>query len=109
MTGFDYKLQAVGPEIVGGLVVWPASEAPGVLELYRTLAESAPRLREAEADVRAVVLLAYYGRIEDEVVTTALRGFDPALYSGLDIICLVTDGIVKPLIQSPIGSLAART
>ncbi|MCI0849994.1 MAG: FAD-binding oxidoreductase [Chloroflexi bacterium] len=42
VTGFDYKLQAVGPEIVGGLVVWPASEAPGVLELYRTLAESAP-------------------------------------------------------------------
>ena len=42
VTGIDYKLYPVGPEIVGGLVAWPASEAPGVLELYRTLAEKAP-------------------------------------------------------------------
>jgi hypothetical protein len=42
VTGIDYKLYAVGPEIVGGLVAWPASEAPEVLELYRTLAEKAP-------------------------------------------------------------------
>jgi len=42
VTGFDYALHPVGPEVVGGVVAWPASEAPGVLELYRTLAEKAP-------------------------------------------------------------------
>ena len=42
VTGIDYTLYPVGPEVVGGLVAWPASEAPGVLELYRTLAEQAP-------------------------------------------------------------------
>jgi FAD/FMN-containing dehydrogenase len=42
VTGIDYALYPVGPEIVGGLVAWPASEAPKVLELYRTLAEEAP-------------------------------------------------------------------
>jgi FAD/FMN-containing dehydrogenase len=42
VTGIDYALYPVGPEVVGGLVAWPASEAPKVLELYRTLAESAP-------------------------------------------------------------------
>lgn len=42
VTGFDYKLYPVGPEVVGGFVAWPASEAPEVLELYRKLAESAP-------------------------------------------------------------------
>lgn len=42
VTGIDYALHPVGPEIVGGLVAWPASEAPKVLELYRTLAEEAP-------------------------------------------------------------------
>ncbi len=41
VTGIDYKLYPVGPEIVGGMVAWPASEAGGVLELYRTLAEKA--------------------------------------------------------------------
>ncbi|HEY5545492.1 MAG TPA: FAD-binding oxidoreductase [Gemmatimonadaceae bacterium] len=42
VTGIDYVLHPVGPEIVGGVVAWPASEAPKVLELYRTLAEDAP-------------------------------------------------------------------
>jgi FAD/FMN-containing dehydrogenase len=42
VTGIDYTLYPVGPEVVGGLVAWPASEAPKVLELYRTLAEEAP-------------------------------------------------------------------
>ena len=42
VTGIDYVLHPVGPEVVGGMVAWPQSEAPGVLELYRTLAEQAP-------------------------------------------------------------------
>jgi FAD/FMN-containing dehydrogenase len=42
VTGIDYALYPVGPEVVGGVVAWPASEAPRVLEMYRTLAEKAP-------------------------------------------------------------------
>lgn len=42
VTGIEYSLYDVGPEIVGGAVAWPASEAPKVLEMYRTLAEAAP-------------------------------------------------------------------
>jgi FAD/FMN-containing dehydrogenase len=42
VTGIDYTLYPVGPEIVGGVVAWPASDAPAVLELYRKLAEQAP-------------------------------------------------------------------
>jgi len=42
VTGIDYALYPVGPEVVGGVVAWPASEAAKVLELYRTLAEKAP-------------------------------------------------------------------
>ncbi len=42
VTGIDYALHPVGPEIVGGIVAWPASEAPRVLERFRTLAEEAP-------------------------------------------------------------------
>lgn len=41
-VGIDYALYTVGPEIVGGPVAWPASEAPQILELYRTMAEQAP-------------------------------------------------------------------
>ncbi len=42
VTGIDYKLYPVGPEVIGGIVAWPASEAPKVLELYRKLAKEAP-------------------------------------------------------------------
>ena len=42
VTAIDYVLHRVGPEVVGGLVAWPASEAQAVLEHYRKLAESAP-------------------------------------------------------------------
>jgi len=42
VTGIDYRLYEVGPEITGGVVAWPASEAPAVIDLYRTLAEKAP-------------------------------------------------------------------
>jgi FAD/FMN-containing dehydrogenase len=42
VTGIDFNVYTVGPEIVGGLVAWPAAEAEGVLELYRTLAEKSP-------------------------------------------------------------------
>lgn len=42
VTSIDYSLYPIGPEIVGGLVAWPIEEAPRVLEMYRSLAESAP-------------------------------------------------------------------
>jgi FAD/FMN-containing dehydrogenase len=42
VTGIDYVLHPVGPEIVGGLVAWPADDAPQVLEQYRMLSEAAP-------------------------------------------------------------------
>jgi len=42
VTGIDFNVYPVGPEIVGGIVAWPASEAEGVLELYRTIAEKSP-------------------------------------------------------------------
>jgi len=42
VTGIDYALHPVGPEVVGGVVAWPAAEAPKVLELYRELSAKAP-------------------------------------------------------------------
>ncbi len=65
----------------------------------RILAEAAPRLRQRQADQRALVVLGYYARLEQEGATTALRGYDPALYAGLDFVCLAADGLLKPLIQ----------
>src|SRR3972149_1606130 len=67
----------------------------------RRLPEAAPRLRARGAALRALVVLGYSPRLEQEGTTTALRGYDPALYANLDFICLAADGVLKPLIQAP--------
>jgi FAD/FMN-containing dehydrogenase len=43
VTGIDFDLHDVGPEIVGGLIAWRGEDAAGVLELYRRVAAAAPR------------------------------------------------------------------
>lgn len=42
VTGFEYELYPVGPEIVGGAVAWRGEDAPAVLDLYRSVLEVAP-------------------------------------------------------------------
>jgi hypothetical protein len=69
------------------------------------LVDVAPKLRAASEPVRAFVVIAPYARIEQEGATTALRGYDPALYSGIDFICLSADGVIKPLIQPMAGAV----
>jgi hypothetical protein len=67
----------------------------------RLLLEYVPKLRAARTDARALLVTGYYPRVEMEGATTALRGYDPASYSGIDFVCLITDGVVRPLIQAP--------
>jgi FAD/FMN-containing dehydrogenase len=42
VTSFEFELNAVGPEILGGAMAWPAAEAPRVLDLFRELTTNAP-------------------------------------------------------------------
>jgi hypothetical protein len=71
----------------------------------RILADKGPRLREREAELRALVVLGYYARMDQEGATTAMRGYDPGLYTGIDFVCLVADGQVKALMQAPAAVL----
>ena len=45
VTSFEYRLYEVGPEIMAGAIAWPASEAPGVFELFKSVqAEANPEM-----------------------------------------------------------------
>ncbi len=91
-----------GVTIVG---VPPAISAEGGLAVRRNLRRilaGTGTLRETACDMRALIVLGYYPRIEQEGATVAMRGFEPSLYSGIDYIALVADGVVKPLIQPPV-------
>lgn len=88
------------------IVAVPAPEARDMglavrRNLRRVLGEAVPVLRASESEVKALVLLGYYARIEEEGASIAMRGFSPALYSGVDFVVLVADGLVKPLIGTP--------
>jgi hypothetical protein len=74
--------------------------------LRRLLAQAAPRLRAADAQVRTLVVLGFYARMEDEGATTAMRGYDPSLYAGLEFVCLAADGLIKPLLEVRSGALS---
>ena len=42
VTDFEYTLYPVGPQILGGAIAWRAADAPGVLDMFRTVASEAP-------------------------------------------------------------------
>ena len=42
VTGIEYKLYPVGPEVMAGAIAWPAEDAGKVLELYHGMVEKAP-------------------------------------------------------------------
>lgn len=42
VTGFDFALHPVGPEIVGGAIAWRLEEADDVFALYTAVMETAP-------------------------------------------------------------------
>ncbi len=43
VTSFEYRLHAVGPEILGGAIAWSADESKQVLEAFAALSAEAPR------------------------------------------------------------------
>jgi FAD/FMN-containing dehydrogenase len=43
VTGFEYRLHPVGPQILGGAIAWRAEQAQQVLNAWRTFSADAPR------------------------------------------------------------------
>ncbi len=103
VTGIDYRLFPVGPEIMGGIIVWEASEAENILDFYRTFSSQAP---------------------EELTLFTILRKAPPAPFlptdvHGREVVIIVAcytgnpekgDKIFKPLksIGKPVADLITR-
>jgi hypothetical protein len=62
------------------------------------LRDAAPSIQEP-ADAHALVVLGAATYAGEEKLTWALRGMDPTLYSGYDLMTVLADGVVKPLLQ----------
>jgi FAD/FMN-containing dehydrogenase len=103
VTAIDYGLFPVGPEIVGGVVAWPASEGEQVLELYRTLAEESPRELTLVAMMRPAPPAPW---LPPEVHGTPIVAI-LACYTG-DL--LAADDVIAPLksLGEPVGDILLR-
>ena len=62
-------------------------------------------VREGAPAARVLVVLGASTYAEEEKLTWALRGMDPTLYAGYDIIAVLADGLVKPLLEPVRGTL----
>ena len=65
----------------------------------RKLLKQADEQRSKDADARALVVLGASTYADEEKLSWALRGMDPTLYAGHEILAVVADGVVKTLMQ----------
>lgn len=65
----------------------------------RKLLKQADEKRQAGADARALVVLGASTYADEEKLSWALRGMDPTLYAGHEILAVVADGLVKTIMQ----------
>ena len=72
--------------------------------LRQLLEEARPTLSSG-ADARALVVLGAATYAEEEKLSWSLRGMDPGLYGGYDLIAVVADGLVKPLLRPGLSTL----
>ena len=93
VTSFEYRLYAVGPEILGGAIAWRADDAAEVLDFYRRFTASTPRETTCVAALRIAppapwlpkemhgqpiiaIFVCHSGSIEDgEKIVAPLRAF----------------------------------
>jgi hypothetical protein len=65
----------------------------------RRLLKRAEALRTGSPAARALVVMGATTYAEEEKLSWALRGMDPTLYSGYDILAVLADGMLKPLLE----------
>jgi hypothetical protein len=68
--------------------------------LRRRLSEAGETLAGRHDALKAVVLIGAYDYMENENAGPSMRGFDPSLTLGFDIIALIADAEVKPILLS---------
>lgn len=71
----------------------------------RKLLKAAEGVPASGAAATALILLGASAYAAKEKLSWAIRGMDPTLYSGYDFIVVIADGLVRPLLEPPAGTL----
>ena len=91
--------------VVGSPVAEGDEASAALRRTLRKLLREAQGVSRAPADARALVILAAATELSGEKVSLTLRGMDPTLYSGYDLMAVVADGQVRTVLDSRPGAL----
>jgi len=103
----DYWLVSRLPEesppgvvIVGAPADLDPKDGVPIRRYFRRAVDRAIDQRRAgNSDLSVLVLVGALAHMDDELVTAALKGMNPAAYGALDLIVLVADGSVRQVLQ----------
>ncbi len=99
------RLSGERAHVIGSPVAEGDEASAALRRDLRKLLREARGLPAAPADARALVILAAATELAGEKVSLTLRGMDPTLYSGYDLIAVVADGQVRAVLDSRAGAL----
>jgi hypothetical protein len=89
-----------GVVVVGAPLTFDPLDGTMARRLFRYhVARAVEQRRGGKCDLAVLVMVAALPHIEDELLTAALRGMNPALYGALDLVALVADGHVRQVLQ----------
>ncbi len=77
----------------------PRDGAPVRRSFRRHITRAVEQRGSGDCELSVLILVGALAHMEDELVTSALRGMNPANYGALDLIVLVADGAVRQVLQ----------
>jgi hypothetical protein len=98
------RLLRGGAFVLGAPLPETDATGPELRRLVRQALRGLPP-RGDDVDARALVLLGLSNYASDEKLSWLIRGLDPALYAGFEIVAIIADGVVKTLLEPPRGAL----
>ncbi len=90
--------------VVAAPAPWDEETSAAQRRALRQLLRRALEVQDGEADARALLVFGVSTYAEEERLSWALRGLDPSLYASYDLVAVVTDGLVRPLLEPPRGT-----
>jgi hypothetical protein len=97
------RLPAVSPPgvvVIGAPPDLDPKDGVPIRRSFRGAVDRAVEQRQAgDSDLSVLVVVGALAHMEDELVTAALKGMNPAKYGALDLIVLVADGSVRQVLQ----------
>ncbi len=77
----------------------PRDGVPVRRSFRRHVTRAVEQRQSGDCELSVLILVGALAHMEDELVTSALRGMNPAAYGALDLIVLVADGSVRQVLQ----------